>query len=193
LTVRLVAKYLCRQFSAPRLKCLAREIAGLISVVAALLFFALLTLHAQTVFVDAFHGRDDAHGTKREPVATLQRAGEIASGFTGDLPITIKILPGLYSLSSKLALRTANTSSASADYTLEATVMPDDLAWQPWKMPVIQSVSENNSTTQFKHSVGILVAGNNVPFSGVKFVGNPNPNVEYYLSHHTGERKPNRT
>ncbi len=148
------------------------------SLFAALLFCAVSTLQAQTLFVDAVNGKDGGRGTDREPVATLQRAVEIATGFTGDLPVTIKLLPGLYSLSTKLTLRTAKTSGA--DYTLEATMMPDDPDWQPWRMPVIQSLSGNNSTTQFTHSVGLLVARNKVHFKGLKFVGNPNPLVDYY-------------
>jgi hypothetical protein len=125
-------------------------------------------LQAQTLFVDAVNGKDDGRGTDREPVATLQRAVEIASPFTGDLPVTIKLLPGLYCQSTKLTLRTAKTSGASPDYTLEATIMPYEADWQPRKMPVIQSLSGNNSTAQFTHSVGPLVAQEQ------------SSNVEYY-------------
>ena len=115
---------------------------------AAILFCAPLTVQAHTLFVDAVKGKDDGLGTNSEPVATLQRAVDMASRFTGDMPITIKLLPGLYSLSTKLTLRTAESSGASADYTLEATIMPDDPEWQPWKMPVIQSLSGNNSPSR---------------------------------------------
>jgi len=58
--------------------------------------------------------------------------------------------------------------------------MPDDAGWQPEKMPVIQSVSPNNSNVQFTHSVGFLVAKNSVSFKGLKFVGNASPYVAYY-------------
>ncbi len=44
----------------------------------------------------------------------------------------------------------------------------------------LQSVSGNNSDAQFKHSVGFLVAANNVKFLGIKFTGNANPGVNYY-------------
>jgi hypothetical protein len=62
--------------------------------------------------------------------------------------------------------------------------MPDDKEWTPAKMPVIQSVSANNSADQFPHAVGVLVGGNNVTIRGLKFLGNPNPTVKYYKSRH---------
>ncbi|MVM40763.1 hypothetical protein GO730_28835 [Spirosoma sp. HMF3257] len=58
--------------------------------------------------------------------------------------------------------------------------MPDDPDWQPTKMPVIQSISTDNSTKQFVHAIGFLVARNNVSFKGLKLVGNANPTVRYY-------------
>jgi hypothetical protein len=146
----------------------------------ALLLCAASNIGAQILFVDGVNGRDSARGISAEPVATLQRAVEIANGFTGKEPVTIKMAPGLYVLSGKLVLRTAKESDDSADFTIEASIMPDDTDWQPWKMPVIQSVSNDNSTTQFPHSVGLLVAKDNVHIKGLKFVGNANPNVRWY-------------
>ena len=137
-------------------------------------------MQAQTLFVDAVNGKDDGRGTDREPVATLQRAVEIGSPFTGDLPVTIKLLPGLYCQSTKLTLRTAKTSGASPDYTLEATIMPYEADWQPWKMPVIQSLSATPRPRSLHTRLGLSSPNNNVHFKGLKFVGNPNPNVEYY-------------
>ena len=94
--------------------------------------------------------------------------------------ITIKIEPGLYVLHRQLEIRPANSQNETAKYILEAAVMPDDAGWQPATMPVIQSISADNSTTQFPHCGGILIARNNVTIRGLKFVGNANPAVRYY-------------
>jgi hypothetical protein len=68
-----------------------------------------------------------------------------------------------------------------AAYTLEALVMPDDAAWNPYKMPVITSPdTDNDNNRQIPHRAGILVARSNVMICGLKFTGNPNPSAYYY-------------
>lgn len=129
-------------------------------------------LSAQTIFVDPLKGKDDQAGTASAPLATLDKAVAMTATFTGKEPVTIKLYPGLYTLSEKLVIH----SPAS----IEAVTLPDDADWLPAKMPVIQSVSGNNSDVQFKHSVGFLVAADHVKFRGLKLTGNANPGVNYY-------------
>jgi len=129
-------------------------------------------LSAQTIFVDPLKGKDTQTGAEMAPLATLDKAVAMAAGFTGKEPVTIKLFPGLYTLWEKQVIK----SPAS----IEAVTLPDDADWLPVKMPVIQSVSGNNSGVQFPHSVGILVAADNVKFRGIKFTGNANPGVKYY-------------
>jgi hypothetical protein len=140
----------------------------------------LFPLSAQTLYVDVAQGKDEAKGTATDPVASLDKAVALAHDFTGNEPVTIKIYPGLYVIRQVLEIKTRSSSAGTIPYTLEAAVMPDDTAWQPTKMPVIQSVSTDNSTKQFAHAIGFLVAKNNVSFKGLKFVGNANPAVRYY-------------
>ena len=147
---------------------------------AVLLFFAAGRLSAQVVYVDAAKGREEAKGTATDPLSSLEKAVALAGSFTGNEPVTIKIHPGLYVLRQQAVIRTARPLNDSVPYTLEAAVMPDDPAWQPGKMPVIQSVSPNNSEVQFPHAVGFLVARPHVSFRGLKFLGNAHPEVAYY-------------
>jgi hypothetical protein len=144
------------------------------------LSFAAGRLSAQVVYVDAAKGREEAKGTATDPLASLEKAVALAGSFTGNEPVTIKIHPGLYVLRQQAVLRTSRQSDDTLPYTLEAVVMPDDSAWQPGKMPVIRSVSPNNSEVQFVHAVGFLVARPNVRFRGLKFLGNAHPEVAYY-------------
>ncbi|MVM30872.1 hypothetical protein GO755_12590 [Spirosoma sp. HMF4905] len=140
----------------------------------------LFPLSAQTLYVDATRGKDEAKGTITDPVASLDKAVALAHDFTGNEPVTIKIYPGLYVLRQLLEIKTRSSSADTVRYSLEAVTMPDDPDWQPTKMPVIQSISADNSTKQFAHAVGFLVARNNVSFKGLKFLGNSNPTVRYY-------------
>ncbi len=137
-------------------------------------------IYAQTVFVDAIKGRDEAKGTFSDPLASLGKAIALASGFSGNEPVIIRIYPGIYTLQHKAEIRTRTASNDTVKFTIEVVIMPDDTAWQPGSMPVIQSVSPDNSTTQFPHSTGFLVAKNNVHVQGLKFLGNANPAVLFY-------------
>lgn len=151
-----------------------------------LIFFSILlsglSSTAQTIYVDAIKGRDEAKGTITDPFNSLEKAAALASGFSGKEPVTIRVQPGMYVLNHQLEIKTANVLNDTVRYTIEAVNLPDDPNWEPGAMPVIQSVSPDNNTTQFTHSVGILAAKNNVCIRGLKFVGNSNPGVRYYYA-----------
>lgn len=136
--------------------------------------------YAQIVYVDAQKGKDQAQGTLTDPLASLEKAVALASDLPGQQPVRIKIYPGVYTLHHQLDIKTRNAVADTVLYSLEAAILPDDPDWQPHKMPVIQSVSGDNSITQFSHSVGLLVAKHNVQIRGLKFLGNANPTVRYY-------------
>jgi len=137
-------------------------------------------LYPQTIYVDAVNGKEEAKGNKADPLSSLEKAITMANGFTGNEPVNIRLAPGLYVISHEMAVRTEKTVADNLKFTIEAIIMPDDANWQPDKMPVIQSVSANNSNVQFTHAVAFLVAKNNVSFKGLKFVGNASPDVAYY-------------
>ena len=135
-------------------------------------------LRAQVLYVNASAGNDAADGKVEAPVATFQRAIELAKAFKAAESVTIKVAPGLYTLHDQVVIDKRSTDEAWL--TIEAAVMPDDAGWKPAQMPVIQSVSANNNKTQFQHAVGLLVAADHVRVRGLKFVGNGNPEVRYY-------------
>jgi hypothetical protein len=151
-----------------------------IFLTAILVLVANWQLSAQTIFVDPLKGQDTQTGTATAPLATLDKAVAMAAAFTGKEPVTIKLFPGLYSLAQKLTIQLPAAAGKMVGYSIEAVTLPDDTNWLPSKMPVIQSVSGNNSDVQFPHSVGLLVAADNVKFRGLKFTGNANPAVTYY-------------
>ncbi len=139
-----------------------------------------ICLGAQTIYVDVSKGKDQNSGSMTEPLASLQRAVFMAEQYTGNDPVRIKIGPGLYQLTGTLRIQSGKKTSDTSTYILEATVMPDDSAWSPAAMPVIQSVSANNDQKYFTHCAGILVDRGNVVIRGIKFIGDANPAVDYY-------------
>jgi hypothetical protein len=136
--------------------------------------------HAQTIYVDAVNGKEGATGTATDPITNLEKAIIMANGFSGDEPVTIRLAPGLYVLTREAIIKTGKANNDVSKFTIEATMMPDDAGWQPEKMPVIQSVSPNNSNLHFTHTIGFLVAKDNASFKGLKFVGNASPYAAYY-------------
>ena len=149
-----------------------------LSYLLSIILLLVRPLYAQTVHVNASTGNDAANGKVETPVATLQRAIELAKTFKTGESVTIKVGPGLYTLRDQVVIDKRNTDEAWL--TIEATVMPDDTNWKPAQMPVIQSISANNSKTQFRHAVGFLIAADHVRIRGLKFIGNGNPEVQYY-------------
>jgi len=140
------------------------------------------SIFAQTLYVDAVNGKDVAKGTITDPLRNLENAIVLANSFTGNMPVTIKIAPGLYVLPHKLVIQSQNLAD-TAKYSLEARVMPDNATWRPAKMPVIQSLSDTNrGSVKFRYAVAFQVERNNVSFKGLKFLGNPNPGLGYFYA-----------
>ncbi len=151
-----------------------------------LLVAYLLLLHfgclvsAQTFYVDPQNGDDLNGGSSNAPFQTLEHAVRQANTQTGGDPIVIKMKPGIYLLKDKVNINPVKIMGKEVRFIIEAEIMPDDEDWSPAAMPLIQSISANNSTTQFPHATGILVASSHVTIRGLKFIGNANPQVKYY-------------
>lgn len=152
----------------------------LILSIALILIIAGQNGFAQELYVDPLKGNDQNRGTRDAPFETLEKAVDIANELTGTGSITIRLFPGVYVINDKVSINPIRIFNDTTRYIIEAVIMPDDQDWSPGKMPVIQSISANNSDTQFPHATGILVAAHNVTIRGLKFVGNPNPEVLYY-------------
>lgn len=137
------------------------------------------TLWAQVIYVDAVKGDDQATGSVSQPVASLHQAVQLSYRLSGERDVTIKLAPGLYVLSQLIKIQPSGRA-VTTRFTLEALIMPDDSAWKPASMPVIQSISANNLKTYFEHCAGLEILRSKVSIRGLKFVGNANPSVEYY-------------
>ncbi|SDC66897.1 right-handed parallel beta-helix repeat-containing protein [Niabella drilacis] len=139
------------------------------------------TSGAQVFVVDPVKGSDKASGNPAEPFRSLKRAAAAAAEYDGGDTVRIRLLPGLYLLDDKIVItRKQGILHSGSVYMIEAVVLPDDPLWTPAKMPVILSVSTNNSAVQFPHASGFIAATDHVVIRGLKFLGNTNPETKYY-------------
>ncbi|WPU91889.1 hypothetical protein SNE25_21465 [Mucilaginibacter sabulilitoris] len=146
-----------------------------------ILLILSIPVSAQTLYVDISKGRDDAPGTLYAPLTSLEQAVSRANKFSGNEPITIRIAPGLYTITEPLLIHQESARPVATKYTFQAAVMPDDTGWTPSKMPVIQCVADSNRKGNLKHaSIAFQIERNQVVIKGLKFIGNPNPASQYY-------------
>ena len=144
------------------------------------MLMGLNVLFSQEYYVNPSVGLDTNAGTKEQPFKSIDEAVNTANQLTGEGDIVINLLPGSYVLHDKIVINPVRLFKSDNRLVIKAYYMPDDSEWSPELMPTIQSISKNNSSTFFNHSVGFLVASKNVSFKGIRFLGNSNPEVKYY-------------
>jgi len=158
----------------------SKKLYVVIAAVFILLTFQSSVTFGQTLYVDAHKGKNNAKGSANDPILTLDEAVLKTNSFKGSQAITIKLGPGLYTITHKLTIKSSGPANGTSSYTIEAMTLPDEKSWKPTSMPVVLSVSDNNADFEFAHCEGLFIAQNNVIIRGLKFLGNPNTNVHYY-------------
>jgi hypothetical protein len=131
---------------------------------------------AETIYVDVRQGSDTNPGTKDNPVRSIGRAAEIINSDTEPGPATIKIAPGLYSLSKSVEFGSKRTYAETGRLMIEAVVLPDDPQWKPASMPVILSIEDprtQGNLDGLTATYGFKIAVSHVTIRGLKFLGNP--------------------
>ena len=131
---------------------------------------------AETIFVDGKRGNDKDQGTKDNPVRTIGRAAELVNSSTEPGPTTVKIAPGIYSLSEPVEFNSARTYTETERLVIEATVLPDDLQWVPALMPIILSIEDprrQETLDDLTSKYGLKIGISHVTIRGLKFLGNP--------------------
>jgi len=145
-----------------------------------MVFFQITLATAQVYFVNPKTGLDSNLGSKCSPVKTINRALQLANETSGANIVVLKLMPGYYYLNDIVNINSCQGVDSKKRLIIEASLMPDDSTWTPMKMPIIQSTSDNNSFKQFKHAVAFQIKQSHVTIRGLKFIGNPNPDVKYY-------------
>jgi hypothetical protein len=131
---------------------------------------------AETIYVDVRQGSDTNPGTKDNPVRTVGRAAEMVNSSTEPGPATIKIAPGIYSLSESVEFNSARSYTETERLLIEATVLPDDQQWKPALMPVILSTEDprkQGGLDELTATYELKIGTSHVTIRGLKFMGNP--------------------
>ena len=149
-----------------------------------LLIVGCLTVHAQVIYVDCNIGNDNNDGTIDAPLSSINKAAEIVESDDNSVYV-VKVNPGIYILKHHVEISTEK-SLGNKRIIIEATVLPDDTAWTPEKMPVIKTISDkgeimekdlfikNNWVTSF------YINESHVSIRGLKFLGYDYPTNIYY-------------
>lgn len=131
---------------------------------------------AETIYVDSRNGNDMNPGTKDNPVRSIGQAAEIINSSTKSGPASIKIAPGIYSLSEFVEFSGKRTYTETGRLMIEATILPDNSQWKPASMPVILSIEDprkQGSLDELTATYGFKIATSHVTIRGLKFMGNP--------------------
>lgn len=131
---------------------------------------------SQIVYVDGRAGRDENAGTSEKPVRTLHRAAEIVNGGKEAGLATIKIAPGIYSLTESVTFGGDRRYTEESRLVIEASILPDDPKWKPALMPVILSTEDprkQGNSDELTATYGLKIEVNHVTIRGLKFLGNP--------------------
>jgi hypothetical protein len=134
------------------------------------------SIPAETIYVDGRDGSDKNPGTKEKPVKTVGRAAEMVNSSTEPGPTTIKIAPGIYSLSNSAEFNSTRPYTEKERLVIEAAVLPDDPQWEPALMPVILSIEDpqrQESPVELTATYGFKIGISHVTICGLKFLGNP--------------------
>ncbi|MCP4728026.1 MAG: hypothetical protein GY863_23510 [bacterium] len=149
-------------------------------VAVCILFLFAAEARSQTIYVDVNNGNDNNPGTEELSVKTLLQASKIVNALNGEGETEIIIMPGIYYLNEKVQFQNEKNYTENKRFIIRASILPGEEEWSHQKMPVIISTALPTNNFQFDCSVGIDVEMNHVTIQGLKFHGNPVPEIYYY-------------
>ena len=137
-------------------------------------------LFAQTIYLDCAKGDDKNPGTSDKPIQSFSSVQMLVNNLEGKGPTIIKVASGTYHLPNKVQFENKREYSENDRFIIEASILPDDTTWTPTKMPVIISSAKPGPNFGFDCAVGIDIEIDHVTVTGLKFLGNPQPEIYYY-------------
>jgi hypothetical protein len=132
------------------------------------------------IYLNPEFGNDRNSGTKEGPLKTLHEAARRVNQANGKGAITIYLSDGIYGLDATVTFHPVNWwLSKTERLTIRAEILPDDIEWNPAKMPVIVSTMPLNfkpygNEDPFKGaSYGIQIETSHVTIQGMRVLGTP--------------------
>jgi len=143
----------------------------------------LTSVFAETLVVDSGKGADTNPGTDQMPIKTFKEAVKRINNSTERGPTVIRVAPGIHILDETVLFYNDRPYTEHDRLIIEADILPDDARWKPELMPIIISTGlpqEWGKTDEPINYTGFKIEINHVTIRGLKFLGNPTPEIWYY-------------
>ncbi|MEY4012554.1 MAG: hypothetical protein RIT22_1678 [Bacteroidota bacterium] len=142
--------------------------------------FAQSQTNTIIVYVNSNTGKDNAIGTKENPLKSLPEAANRVNKMIGEGSIEVVISSGTYALSETAAFNPVNWKFSEQNRLIvRAEILPDSSDWTPATMPIIVSTMPFSVETNEKKEVtggsnyGILIESSHVTIQGLRILGEP--------------------
>ena len=135
---------------------------------------------AKDLYIDYNFGVDSNVGTIDRPLKTINEAlNKIDS--TISQPVKLILFPGIYYIDKTIRIKSKGRFDKVNRLSIEAFYMPDDDKWNPGLMPVLLTTAKPDTNFYFVYSsVGLMVDMEHVTIKGLKFAGQPYPQIPCY-------------
>ena len=143
----------------------------------------LTSVFAETLVLDSRKGIDTNPGTALMPIKTFKEAAKRINNSIESGPTVIKVAPGIHILDETVLFYNDRAYTEHDRLIIEAEILPDDPRWKPELMPIILSIGlpqEWRKSDEPIDYTGFKIEINHVTIRGLKFLGNPIPEIWYY-------------
>lgn len=132
------------------------------------------------IYVNATLGNDSNAGKINSPLKSLSEAAKKVNALVGAGSINVILSEGIYALNETADFNPINWNFTKKNRLLiSAEVLPNDIQWEPSKMPIIVSampfnVEKNNEKEIIGGSnYGILIQTSHTTIQGLRILGEP--------------------
>ncbi|HEV8504583.1 MAG TPA: hypothetical protein VGQ53_04255 [Chitinophagaceae bacterium] len=140
---------------------------------------------AESLYVNAKTGNDKNRGSLSQPLKTIAEAAKRINAGMAKEATTIILSEGIYPLTETVVFDN-NEFSLENRLTIRAEVLPDDVNWNPQRMPVITAIITGRQTPgDGEESKGFDIEASHVTIEGLRFTGSP---VYYYIDSRQARR-----
>src|SRR5258706_6672039 len=148
------------------------------SFVLLLTVITTLTASAEELYINVKTGNDANPGSKLHPLKTIWEAAKRINLNNDEQATTIFLAEGVYALTETVLFQN-NKFTEEHRLTIRAEILPDDLNWNPQRMPIITTVISGIVTPgDGEEARGLQIEVSHVTIEGLRFTGS---SVYYYI------------
>lgn len=135
---------------------------------------------AQVLYVNCNNGQDTNNGNSDSPVKTIEGAFSLIENSKHEI-LNLIVAPGIYFFDKTIIVRAKGNFTKINRFIIEAQHLPDDPDWKPELMPVFLTTAKPDTNFGFMYSsIGLKIDMSHVTIRGIKFCGQPSPQIPIY-------------